>query len=717
MSLGLSLGDLKSAVDLGFLIYERCFTRAERADVKYLRFGRDIQSLTNSLQQLIDVTKHARDERTRRPWGSDFKDDDCRGDLEALAEVTGDFFGTLQECQTLLDNRAKFGRNEANFVTNVLWHTSTEREVNSLRERVHLHVSKLFFTIKPFETQLLIGIRSQLIRLQEDVEVVKGLVVTLYKNDILERGTMQIHPTIQMLQIPKDIVDRFLDALKITKPDSFHDITAFPLKEGFDALVFHFAKSTVEFNPGVGPSQRIPEETQYINLLKSKWILEKLKMSSLLFDAEPDSLWKNYLEEVEIKILEEYRRFETRRLIAPPFDDINRLPDSCFSIWVVEAPPLRPPDLAEERPLEDKILELTLPSPGTKTLTIFRNNDVEFRLVIAETFAAGGHKVVERESIPINMQSTRLIPAYTIRKSTPAGSKSVNNVLLYRIQDHASMWQYLQDLDDVKSFQQALSGYRVFYDTFKCDTFNYDTSKVNWSLNGSNNAGKCGDGRVQFWQVKRLPKLVQNDGSEVGQYPLSPLPSPQFASEKDLLRRPSTGVSSMISHCSAASSMTSQITGSRGNGTAIFPPEPPVLIIYTMCEEKHTFLHLELSTEVFVNQQSCYCKKSPTKCKRVVLEARKMIIRKHSAQEKGDEMGLLSWDLARFRLPRHPKYRDVEVLPKITYICFDFATVAAKDEFLKELQILFTHVRDYELELYRNEISRRQQMSNSPGRR
>lgn len=31
MSVGFSLGDLKSACELGFLIYEKCFTKAERA--------------------------------------------------------------------------------------------------------------------------------------------------------------------------------------------------------------------------------------------------------------------------------------------------------------------------------------------------------------------------------------------------------------------------------------------------------------------------------------------------------------------------------------------------------------------------------------------------------------------------------------------------------------------------------------------------------------
>lgn len=705
MSFGLSLGDLKSACDLGFLIYEKCFTQAERADVKYLRFGRDIQSLSKSLQQLSDVTENARDKRVRRPWASG-EDDDCRADLGALAEVIGDFYGTLRECETLLNNRAKFGRNEANFVYNVLWHTSTEREVNNLRERVHLHETKLFFVIKPFEIQLLIGIRSQLIQLREDVEVVKGLLVTLHKNDTLERTARQIHPTVQMDQIPGAIVDRFLNALITNKPEHYHDIAGFPLKEGFDALVFHFAKSTVEFNPGVGLSQRVPQETQYINLLKSKWILETLKASSHLSAAEPDSLWNNYLGEVEMNIVEEYRRFETRRLVAPPSKDIIRLPDNCFSIWVVEASP-RPPDLAEERPLEDKILELTLPSPAAKTLTIFRNSDIEFRMVIAETLADGMNKIVERESIPINMTSIRLIPAYTIHGSTPAGSKSVNNVLLYRTQDQAALWQYLKNAEDVARFQQALSGYRVFY----------DTSDVKWSLNGSKSPGKRGSGRVQTWQVKRLPKLVQNDALITGQYPLSPVPSPQSASEKDL-RRGSTGFSSMTSYFST-SSMTSHVTGNRGNGIAIFPPEPPVMVIYTLCEEEYTFLHLELSTEIFVNDQSCYCKKSPTTCKRIVLEAKengKMNIRKLSAQEK-HEKGLHSWDLARFRLPRHPKYKDVEVLTKVKYICLDFATVAAKDIFREELAILFTHVRDWELEQYWNEISKHQKKSNAPGRR
>ena len=57
-------------------------------------------------------------------------------------------------------------------------------------------------------------------------------------------------------------------------------------------------------------------------------------------------------------VIKEYRRFDTNQLVAPPKERVSLLADECFSIWVVEAQPLLPLDLAEQRPLEERILEL-----------------------------------------------------------------------------------------------------------------------------------------------------------------------------------------------------------------------------------------------------------------------------------------------------------------------------------------------------------------------
>lgn len=139
----------------------------------------------------------------------------------------------------------------------------------------------------------------------------------------------------------------------------------------------------MEFNPGFDSSQRTPEETQFVNLLKSNWILDNLEGSNQLTAAGTASLWASALRELKLvsrtlrrqadadswtmkDIIKEYRRFDANQLMPPPMEVLSRLPDECFSIWVVEAPPLLPPDLAEQRPLEDQILELSVAFPDNQ---------------------------------------------------------------------------------------------------------------------------------------------------------------------------------------------------------------------------------------------------------------------------------------------------------------------------------------------------------------
>lgn len=55
----------------------------------------------------------------------------------------------------------------------------------------------------------------------------------------------------------------------------------------------------MEFNPGLDVSQRVPEDTQYLNLLKTNFILGKLKGSIRFQEAGPSSLWVDYMKELE----------------------------------------------------------------------------------------------------------------------------------------------------------------------------------------------------------------------------------------------------------------------------------------------------------------------------------------------------------------------------------------------------------------------------------
>ncbi|KAL8924118.1 MAG: hypothetical protein Q9208_004255 [Pyrenodesmia sp. 3 TL-2023] len=344
MSFGLSPSGIKLAWQLASFLHEKCFTKAQGADILYLRFGREIELFSGNLQQLEAVINDANRQRPARPWRD--PDDECRVALQPVSQAVGDFRNTLDECEKLLNDHERFQRDPAGFVDNVVWHISTQRDVDILRERVHFHATKLLVILKPFEIHLLLEIRRELQNLRQDVSEIRKLL------DNLLCSSPSSTPRTELWDIPEEINGKFLDSLRFNAPETFHDLSDIPLKEGFDALVFHFSQSTVQFNPGFDPSQRTPEETQYTNLLKSRWILEKLEYSSQLTAVGTAPLWASALNEIKSDIVHEFKRFEANELVPPPQDVIARLPDKCFSIWVIESPPLLPANLAEQRPLE-----------------------------------------------------------------------------------------------------------------------------------------------------------------------------------------------------------------------------------------------------------------------------------------------------------------------------------------------------------------------------
>ena len=162
--------------------------------------------------------------------------------------------------------------------------------------------------------------------------------------------------------------------------------------------------------------------------------------------------------------------------------------------------------------------------------------------------------------------------------------------------------------------------------------------------------------------------------------------------------RRSTTLSSPTSTFSG-SSATSVMRGSRANGTAVHRPEPPVIVFFTLHDGKYAFLHLEcthpyslkqsydagssltaslVSEHIFVNPESCDCRRNSRRdCFTVVIETRgKVIDLRRSSASQASGKGLYTWDLARFRIPRHPEFKDVEVLVKVKYMTLKFDSLA-----------------------------------------
>ena len=167
-------------------------------------------------------------------------------------------------------------------------------------------------------SQLLSDLQKYVRAVHKDVRAVWTVVEEIRDHQLnpnIEQTTRQQEQTsLRLPQVPPELENRFIAAVN-AKAGVYIDVKDFPLKEGFDALVFHFSevlslnrtyihllinmKSTVDFIPRKYSNQRTPELTQYLNLIKSRWIVQQLQESCYFVR---DSLWARCIKDIEIVI-------------------------------------------------------------------------------------------------------------------------------------------------------------------------------------------------------------------------------------------------------------------------------------------------------------------------------------------------------------------------------------------------------------------------------
>lgn len=309
------------------------------SDAKYIEFGDDVRFLGDKLAALADSYKRVSRERQRRVAsisGQATRDAVVERDRK---ELVGDFNKTLKECHNFLVENPQLLHG---IVDNVQWHLGgAQSKITILRGRIQSHSTKILLVIKPLEVSLLTDVAR-------DVRIITHQVRRLGMGAPLQDGALGLPP------VPQELSDRYMEALQVDTPKCFVDLVTFPLKEGLDALLYHFGQSTVEFS-GYGAGH--PTVEQYNNLIKSTWILEKLMESSALREAGPVSLWARSLEEIHEQIIDQYDRFKFD-IGETQVANISRLGNDYFLIWkpaAIEVPRLI---TDEDVGKEEKILEV-----------------------------------------------------------------------------------------------------------------------------------------------------------------------------------------------------------------------------------------------------------------------------------------------------------------------------------------------------------------------
>lgn len=150
----------------------------------------------------------------------------------------------------------------------------------------------------------MLDLRSILCRIDKRLDSMQDQLDRIERHLLSMAGLKLREPSIRSadMRIPEQIEHRLGQAYEKTHSD-FWLQASFPLVEGINAFHYHFSQSTVAFrsNDAVGqPSDlRAPEPTQYLNLMKSIWIIKRIQAGREYEEAAADDMWRCYLNELE----------------------------------------------------------------------------------------------------------------------------------------------------------------------------------------------------------------------------------------------------------------------------------------------------------------------------------------------------------------------------------------------------------------------------------
>jgi hypothetical protein len=436
----------------------------------------------------------------------------------------------------------------------VLWELRIRAKVDKLLDRIKFHISKISLVMEQLQDGLLRNMVATLQRIEERVTDIHNVVVT---------QTLQ-PTTAKMAAVPAGLAVRFHNALTIpSRPQTFERLEEVPMQEGFDALAYHFFQSTVLSHGRPGTTQPLE---QYINLMKTLWLLEVLKRTT---QFEQSFYYRRATLRMQQLIGDEVSRPDLTTYSEADFELLNA---AAYAIWIA--------DNAEQDAivddglgLEEQILELPLRDvPGA--LTIFRMSDTELRLVQPTVIPGSGLPPRDRE-VEINIHSHRFEPVY----ASPWSVEPACQVKISSSQVRSGRVYEFKDIADIYQFQRAITGFKVVH----------DRENVQWSLDKKKRSGKA---RLQLWQYKPLTSTNESQSSPTSLRKFSTQTGSGFSASTN-----QTSAESITQglNPSIVSIVRSPEAGNLNERELVILEKVPlpVLVVFTVFEKQRTFLHLD----------------------------------------------------------------------------------------------------------------------------
>ncbi|KAG8528528.1 uncharacterized protein KY384_007446 [Bacidia gigantensis] len=451
---------------------------------QYEDFGNAIQSLGENVQQLGKVIENFTSQ-IPQPLPPD-----GQWDLKSFVKICGDFGRTIQECRQLLHDRRKFadvheGPAGSQVLRNIQWNLAIEPEVRRLYERVKFHNIKIITMLKPFEMTLMLDLNDNVRKMQKMQSKLAGrmeegfLDILLAIQGIWTPNTQEaiaqaMKPPPDLPAMPDYMDSRFDVATNASRKAGNQELLEgqnFPFYLGITAFHRHFDESTIVVKPAESVTAALETQTgnmptisQYLNLMKSIWILKRIK--------EGDESFRVWLDDDED-------------------DDIFESTDDYL----------------------DEILRVSLKSTARgrkQELVIIRKDHGELQLQNVTSKVTGVRKSDTLRD-PVVLDRACLIPWYANPHSSP---KTYNVAFRGDERAQAEKGFIFEGLQDLLDFQQAITANKVVFDKSTVRTRLFQPT----SCFSSNHIK--GAGRIQIWFPKRLeprfsrPQLFNREMSQ-----------------------------------------------------------------------------------------------------------------------------------------------------------------------------------------------------------
>ncbi|KAI9709602.1 MAG: hypothetical protein M1828_002410 [Chrysothrix sp. TS-e1954] len=661
-AIGISPGDLVKALQFCRWIYDHCFDQANTAVPRYRQFVRDIYGLEKTLESLKKQVTFQ--QQNLGLYLDPFSTDSQAGAKRDFLEVVGDYEATLKECCNLLRTHDSIDRDGAGIIQNIRWGSSIQGKVDSLQRRIQCHNGKINLLLEPFRNSQLQGIETTVLAVLELLDPPPDLPYSI---------------------IPVAVDEKFQDALQHSLTARATDFSRVTRREKLDSLYRIWQAST---GNGSAPSGNAIE--QQLNLLKSAWLIKRLRLDDSFKTARRGLPYRRTILEVQRLVARALGQVDEQLYSRDEFFSLDPL---AFRIIQADLPDIASP-ADDDRPLETKLLELPLLDIQgciSHSLMVFRSGPEALRI---EEGITSNDRIKVRESC-FDFRSDILLPYYAV----PTEGTSLTLVLRNRAGSRKTPYQ-LKEAKDLFDIQRAITGYEVLSNFDKVTFTAHKTARL------LGRQDMHGPSRLQMWRWRPLT-------SDRRMSSVSSVSSNGQVASKTSQSTNSTWQNVVQSlHPSLMDGpFVSLIDEQDGKNSVIATraPYPPILILFTKLDEALCFVAFDLTHEMYKKDSACECRSNPAVCSRTVLCSRNnsFLARKFSTSDSSLPGAHLDrWDLSVFGRPAaekpefHPDYTSKAMQKvNIKYLALDFPSVEDRVKFDEQMNTVAFMRNDEESKL------------------